>query len=557
MSPAPSEQATIGVAVSGGGHRATAWALGTLAALVETGANRQAVSVSSVSGGSIANGVVAKAGDFRAHDRASFIHAIMPLLRVVADEGLFLTGPQTDCYLRRVFLMAEFTVAAALALAAGLTPAAGRSWPVWAYAIVVTIGAVGGGYLGWKLAGLVPHHRILWALADAVITAALMFGAALFVRHGHGWEIVVWSVGNLALVLLCGWLTIRMFSRRGRVVREALEENLLANDATHEPLMLCDVRSEVNHVICATDLESGIQFYFTPAFAYGYREGTSVNAPSRVSLAQAVQASAGFPVGFPPSIIEVDDFVRDNRASPPAVVPSRVILSDGGVYDNMGDEWELGLAARRKHCAPLATAQPTAARVLVVANASPMWEWRDFGNTGVIHREVTALLRVEDVQYNISTSRRRNQLIERWSQNGRVVPGDGGVVVMIDHVPARLVAPFLDLTDAAGASQRQARGADDMATRAAEAMDFLNSQHPAADWADMAARNAKVDTTLGPIGVRAMLDLMEHAYTSTMVGLYVMHAIGRLVPFPRSDYDPPATTRRAATSLRTSNSRLF
>jgi hypothetical protein len=29
---------------------------------------------------------------------------------------------------------------------------------------------------------------------------------------------------------------------------------------------------------------------------------------------------------------------------------------------------------------------------------------------------------------------------------------------------------------------------------------------------------------------------MEHAYTSTVVGLYVLHGIGRLTPFPRALY---------------------
>ena len=42
----------------------------------------------------------------------------------------------------------------------------------------------------------------------------------------------------------------------------------------------------------------------------------------------------------------------------------------------------------------------------------------------------------------------------------------------------------------------------------------------------MALRNAGVPTTLGPIGVETTLDLMEHAFTSTVVGLTYCTASG-------------------------------
>ena len=48
------------VALSGGGHRATLFAIGALMALVDRGLNRRVVQISSVSGGSIANAFVAQ-----------------------------------------------------------------------------------------------------------------------------------------------------------------------------------------------------------------------------------------------------------------------------------------------------------------------------------------------------------------------------------------------------------------------------------------------------------------------------------------------------------------
>ena len=56
----------VGVALSGGGYRASLLAVGALIALIDRGLNRQVEIISSVSGGSITNAVVAQAGDYRA-----------------------------------------------------------------------------------------------------------------------------------------------------------------------------------------------------------------------------------------------------------------------------------------------------------------------------------------------------------------------------------------------------------------------------------------------------------------------------------------------------------
>ena len=58
MDPPPNGQ--LAVALSGGGHRATLFALGALLALVDRGLNRRVAQISSVSGGSIANAFVAQ-----------------------------------------------------------------------------------------------------------------------------------------------------------------------------------------------------------------------------------------------------------------------------------------------------------------------------------------------------------------------------------------------------------------------------------------------------------------------------------------------------------------
>lgn len=56
------EEPAVGISLSGGGHRATLYALGSLMALVDRGLNRRIVQVSSVSGGSILNAVLVHRG---------------------------------------------------------------------------------------------------------------------------------------------------------------------------------------------------------------------------------------------------------------------------------------------------------------------------------------------------------------------------------------------------------------------------------------------------------------------------------------------------------------
>ena len=57
---AVAETGEFAVALSGGGHRATLFAIGALMALVDRGLSRRVVQISSVSGGSIANAFVAQ-----------------------------------------------------------------------------------------------------------------------------------------------------------------------------------------------------------------------------------------------------------------------------------------------------------------------------------------------------------------------------------------------------------------------------------------------------------------------------------------------------------------
>src|SRR5215469_4137228 len=93
----------IGVALSGGGHRATIWGIGVLLYVADAGRQGDVGVIASVSGGSIANGVVAHEMDY-SHASADEVRArLRPLRRHVAYTGLFFWGLRTNVYVITLF----------------------------------------------------------------------------------------------------------------------------------------------------------------------------------------------------------------------------------------------------------------------------------------------------------------------------------------------------------------------------------------------------------------------------------------------------------------------
>ena len=92
-------------------------------------------------------------------------------------------------------------------------------------------------------------------------------------------------------------------------------------------------------VINATSVQSGALWRFSRPYMGDYRVGRILN-PS-IPLAVAVAASSAFPPILSPLVMEVkhSDFLVDPKAPlqrPPFT--TEVVLSDGGVYDNLGLE---------------------------------------------------------------------------------------------------------------------------------------------------------------------------------------------------------------------------
>ncbi|MEZ5256970.1 MAG: patatin-like phospholipase family protein [Ilumatobacteraceae bacterium] len=276
-----------GICLSGGGHRATVFGWGALLALADAGLHRRTLSISSVSGGSIANGAVMIGPDYGTSEPGEIEDHLTALVRAVASRGVLLGGaPATRSYLRS--LIAALGVAAA-----GL--------------IVIIVAAVVSS--GW------------WMLIGAVV---------------------------LALASVVAW---KLFARRSVVTERAIDTELLGGG--HTTLAELAARHlSINHVICTTELQSGVSCYFGNRLVYGWQFG-GTTAPPALALSTPVQASACVTGLFRPRAVPLSDLHLDGH-KPPKI--DDVVLVDGGVYDNMADEWEYGFESRSTW-KPLAAAQ--------------------------------------------------------------------------------------------------------------------------------------------------------------------------------------------------------
>ena len=510
----------IGVALSGGGHRAALFGLGALLYLVDAGKNREVASIASVSGGSLTNGFVAQAVDFAAATPAVLDQAVRPLARAVARRGLVWPPPPR-------------LVLGALALAALLAVAV----TVWFWpAVEITV-----------VVGRVPPLRAAWDWARA-----------------HGWPL------RLLASLLCLVLAGLLLQARGRLFSGILARRLFSPSG--RPTRLRDAHTGVDHVICATDLHAGENVYFSPRFVCAYRFG--LGEPGELPLHVAVQASAAYPGGFPPRRLSVAP-LRFQNGLPEARGVRALVLADGGVYDNMADQWVKGQQRRRlelaNHKTPPAGEAPAAldspwnpddpgkwetrqdvetwemvadlsyaarldqaavrkngvkrdnshppeddspwrpADELVVVNASPGLGFRPVRGLRLpLVAEAAALLRDVGVLFDNGTSLRRQWLVESFQAAQRTGRGLRGALVHIPQ-PAYHVA------------RKYARDASDPArTARARAVRTALGILPPAYWRDLAARCAGVSTSLSRLGTDLSADLLYHGYILAMCNLHVL-----------------------------------
>jgi predicted acylesterase/phospholipase RssA len=431
----------IGVALSGGGHRASLWGLGALLYLVDAGKQPEVAVISSVSGGSITNGVVAHEVDFGEVDPSTFERRLTPLVRHVADTGLFFWGKSTNAYVLSVFAAA---VVGVFAMVAGIVLVfwGGLTWPA-----------------GLTLLG--------------------------------------------AIVLLA--ITARWFERRSDVVDGALARTHFSRDGV--PTALSGVDRSVDHVFCATELQSGDHLYLSPRFVSSYALG--LGRPGDLQLSTAVQASACLPGAFSPRRLPTEPH---RFASGTVQPPREMVLVDGGVYDNMADQWIDGLAARLERLPEL----PTRGRMIdeaIVVNASSPTAWTTVrASKIVLLSELLTLKRVSSVMYQVTTERRRHGLVAAWNASDRDGRGQRGSLVHIAQ------SPYLVADRYRGSSSSLER-----AERSAAVLALLGDTKEGRQyWSRRAAASRTMPTVLRQLGREHSIDLLEHAYLLAMCNLHIL-----------------------------------
>lgn len=397
----------IGVAFSGGGHRAGLFALGALLYLMDAGKAPEFTAVTSCSGGSLTNACAGLA-DLRSESPSAFRERMRPLARACATTGTLFAGGLTVAYLAGVGLL----------LAGGLIGAVliGAWWaPVL---VLVTLVVVG------------------WLLMLRGVLAEITFDKQLF----HGARLPALNGG-------------------------------------------------IDHVLCATDLQTAEHVYFSSAWVRSYRLG--VGRSDQVTLARAVQSSAAFPGGFYPRRLPIDSMGFEH----PDVIES-MLLSDGGVYDNMATEWFTGARA--------GDPPSRSADELVVVNGS--------AGLGIVKRpllripiigEFAELMAVLMTTYDQTTAIRR-----RWLHGRFTTGAQRGAIIQIDHPATELPASFAQFSDARG--------------ERANAVLKILEEVGAETWQADADASAAVGTNLNALGGEVSARLMRHAYAVTMANTHVL-----------------------------------
>jgi NTE family protein len=157
-------------------------------------------------------------------------------------------------------------------------------------------------------------------------------------------------------------------------------------------------------VFCATNLQTGVLWRFSKPYAGDYVVGR-IDQPA-ILVSQAVAASSAFPPVLSPCVLQLPagSFTSwpGTQVIPPnqiAAYRSKVILSDGGVYDNHGIE-------------------PIVKRYLtnfVSDGGAP------FGRSAELHTDwISQLRRILDVEDNQVRALRRRDLIDRFIAGNKV-----------------------------------------------------------------------------------------------------------------------------------------
>jgi Patatin-like phospholipase len=257
--------------------------------------------------------------------------------------------------------------------------------------------------------------------------------------------------------------------------------------------------SRVRHVLCATELTSGRPIYMDGQMVHSPAYGSGL---PKMSVSEAIYASAAFPVGFPP--LRVKTAALNMSGGDTEDRPPRLLLSDGGVFNNLGTDlftvWEK-VAASPFTLDPRFTPLPTVEQRIIVNASSPakiltmprVWIWRN----------IVAIIRIMSILYENTVRPRVQQLIKEEDTLG------GPLVIDIAESPAELAARIKKFDDGDGASER-----------AAEMLIALETFRDNAYWHGYASRASLTKTVLRAVGETVAVRLLILGYLNATVACH-------------------------------------
>lgn len=422
--------------------RAAFYGLGVLLYLVRAGLHERVRFIASVSGGSIVNAVIASWGDFSKATPEAFEELVARLSKPMANRGVFFWPG-----LRR----ALFAVSAFL---------------LWSPSFQLMLIAAGVWAGGWS-------WRFFWL-------GHLLYAVPM----------TVWFVMSI------------VFGRRRRQINvyasfiaDAVATDRAARRRASKRRLTDFVESRVCHVLCATELTSGAPVYMTGDMIHSSVYGAG---EPKLPVAEAVYASAAFPIGFPPLRVDPEDLGMSGGLAEDR--PAKLVLSDGGVFNNLGTDsftaWDELRASPL--AADLVPKLPTAPDRFIVVNASSPPAITGLSNTPV-WRNIVAVRRIMAVLYE-NTLRPRVQALLEATGEGRPI------VIDIADSPIEL-ATRMKAHDANG--------------RADAVLEALRRDRKDAAWHEFAKRASSTKTLLARIGVTPAVRLLRLGYLNAAIACHI------------------------------------
>jgi predicted acylesterase/phospholipase RssA len=441
---------SIAVALSGGGHRASIFGLGVLIYLYEIHKNQSVTSISSVSGGSITNGYIGKECNFRNVTPDKFQQITSYLWNRLTSSGIVYAASITKIY--SFFLLLLLSVFSLISLC----------------------------FLG------------------------------LFVTDILGININCSLTKHLSLItlLILFFPLVWLLSIRGKICRKAFAEILFSTQNKHALLLNSLSSDNINHIICATELHADQHIYFSSNFVYSYPCG--FGSSESTTLAEAVQASAAFPPLLPPIKIKSSSFHFTGGQSD---IPHELILTDGGVYNNMGEQWIVGLQERKERSSDIKKVAFDADIILLVNSTAgikhtPM-SWFD---KIPLLGEVTMFYRIVCSLFDQTTTTRRKNLFTDFKNALMTGKGTRGIMIMLEQTPFQVLDGMKDTTEPELEKQRE---------RAISVLDKLPKDYRK-EWDTIKEISLKTGTTFKVINQLTAENLLYHAFIVAMINAHVI-----------------------------------